>query len=100
MSVKRREFDPEYKAGAVQIVKDSGRSVAAVARDLGISENTLWNWVSKDRNARNDKAVGVSETEAEELARLRREVVELRQQRDVLKRSVALWVNEAMGGKP
>ncbi|MFP5332147.1 MAG: transposase [Acidimicrobiia bacterium] len=99
MSVKRREFDSEYKAGAVQIVKDSGRSVASVARDLGISENTLWNWVSKDRHAQASDG-GVSETEAEELVRLRREVVELRQQRDVLKRSVALWVNEAMGGKP
>lgn len=100
MSAKRREFDSEYKAGAVQIVKDSGRSIASVARDLGISENTLWNWVSKDRHTGSENRGGVNETEAEELARLRREVVELRQQRDVLKRSVALWVNEAMGGKP
>lgn len=99
MSGTRREFDSEYKAGAVQIVKDSGRSIASVARDLGMSENTLWNWVSKDRHADNTDR-GVSEAEAEELARLRREVLELRQQRDVLKRSVALWVNEAMGGKP
>ena len=42
----------------------------------------------------------LDESERDELARLRREVTELRMQRDVLKRSVALWVDEAMGRKP
>jgi transposase len=56
----------------------------------------LGNWVAKDRTARGDRSQ-LSEDERAELARLRKENTELRMQRDVLKRSVVLWVDEAMG---
>ena len=62
---------------------------------LGINEGTLGNWCSKDRAAGHGGAL--SEDERSELVRLRRENAELVMQRDVLKRSVALWVTEAMG---
>ena len=98
MPEKRRKFDDDFRAGAVRIVKETpGKSIAQVARDLGIHEGTLGNWVAKDREAGGATPGGLSEDERAELARLRREVAELAMERDVLKRSVALWVKEAMG---
>jgi transposase len=100
MSETRRKFDLEFKRGAVDLVRETGRPIAQVARELGINEATLGNWVDKDRKARGDDGGTLSESEREELVRLRREVTELRMQRDVLKRSTALWVDEAMGRRP
>ncbi|MEV4365310.1 transposase [Nonomuraea sp. NPDC049625] len=115
--VTRRRFDPEFRAGAVRIVKETGKPVAQVARDLGISPYTLHNRVM-DRLAEQYNGDGsgtLEESEQEELARLRREKAELVKQhaqdkaawekeraelegeRDVLKRSVVLGVKEAMG---
>ncbi len=96
MAETRRRFDPEFRAGAVRIVRETRKSIAQVARDLGINEGTLANWVNKDIESRLPSNGGVSETEREELARLRRENAALAMERDVLKRSVVLWVKEAM----
>jgi transposase len=113
---QRRRFDPEFRAGAVRIVKETGKPVAQVARDLGISPYTLHNWVQADRAAAGDggDGGGLSGSEREELARLRKlkaemarqhaadkaawekEKAELEMERDVLKRSVVLWVKDSM----
>ncbi len=98
MSEKRRKFDQDFKDGAVDIVLTSGRAVAEVARDIGINEGTLGNWVEKRRKSQQPGVL--SEDERAELLRLRKENAELRMQRDVLKKSVVLWVDEAMGRKP
>jgi transposase len=121
--IARRRFDPEFRAGAVRIVKETGKPVAHIARDLGINAYTLHNWVQMDRHAEQQHGGIVTsngggklkESETEEVARLRREKAELARQhaqekaawekeramledeRDVLKRSVVLWVKEAMG---
>ncbi|MCK2214776.1 transposase [Actinomadura sp. ATCC 31491] len=99
-------------------MKETAKPVAQVARDLGISPYTLHNWVQMDRlneQYNGDGGKTLEESEQEELARLRREKAELVKQhakertawekeraeledeRDVLKRSVVLWVKEAMG---
>jgi transposase len=93
----RRRYDAEFKEGAVRIVRETGKPIAQVARDLGINAGTLENWVAKDRRAREGGDGRLTESERAELARLRRENAELAMERDVLKRSVALWVKEAMG---
>ena len=69
----------------------------AVARDLGIHDGTLANWVNADRRRRGEADGALGEDERAELARLRKENAELAMERDVLKRSVALWVKDAMG---
>ena len=92
-----RKFDEDFKQGAVALVTQTGKPIAQVARDLGVNEGTLGNWCAKERRARKKGDRSLDLDERAELARLRRENTELRMQRDVLKRSVALWVDEAMG---
>jgi transposase len=93
----RRKFDRDFKEGAVRLVRETGKPIAQVARELGIHDGTLGNWVNADRRRRDGADGVIREDERAELARLRKENAELRMRCDVLKRSVALWVEEAMG---
>ena len=97
MAETRRKFGRDFKEGAVRLVRETGKPIAEVARDLGIKEGTLGNWVNADRRRRGDGNGALGEDERAELARLRKENAELAMERDVLKRSVALWVKDAMG---
>jgi transposase-like protein len=54
MGETRRKFDQDFKEGAVRLVRETGRPVAQVARDLGINEGTLGNWVNADKRRRSD----------------------------------------------
>ena len=90
----RRKFDQEFREGAVRIVRETGKPIAEIARELGINAGTLGNWVAKDR-AEREGAQGLSTDDVGELKRLRAENARLRMERDVLKRSVVLWVGEA-----
>ena len=75
--------------------KRPGKPIAQVARDLGVNEGTLGNWVKPCTERPGEGTGGLSKDDVEELKRLRAEVAELRMERDVLKRSVVLWVKEA-----
>jgi transposase len=99
MAETRRKFDEDFKQGAVRIVRETGKPVAQVARDLGVNEGTLGNWCAQGRRAGDGGYGALSESERVELIRLRKENAELAMPRDVLKRSTALWVREAMGGR-
>lgn len=94
MPQKRKKYEREFREGAVRIVEETGKPIAQVARDLGVLEGTLGNWVKQAREAREGRD-GMSKDDYEELKRLRAENAELRMEREVLKRSVVLWVKEA-----
>jgi len=72
----RRKFDEDFKAGAVRIVRETGKPIALVARELGINEGTLGNWCARER-ARGAGDGALTENERAELERLRRENAEV-----------------------
>ena len=89
----RRSFTDDYKTGAVRLVLDEGKTVASAARDLGLTESSLRNWVEQARADRTKGKTGLTTAEREELARLRKEVRELRE-RDVLKKAAAFFARD------
>ncbi len=90
----RRKYDAEFRDGAVTIVRETGKPIVEVARELGIGAGTLGNWVKQDRLARGEESER-TRVDPAYVRGLEREVAELRMERDVLKRSVVLWVKEA-----
>jgi transposase len=82
----RRRFDDEFKEQAVRLVLDQGKSVCGTARDLDLTESSLRTWVERARAERGEGRPGVlTSVEREELGRLRKEVRELRTEREILK---------------
>ena len=69
MGETRRKFDKDFREGAVRLVRETGKPIAQVARDLGINSGTLGNWVDADRRRRGEGDGALSEDERAELAR-------------------------------
>jgi len=90
----RRKFSDEFKRDAVEIVNTSDKSIAQVARELGIYDSTLGSWVKQDEIDRGVRD-GVTTGDREEVTELRRENARLRMERELLKRAVAFWVRES-----
>ena len=91
----RRSFTPQFKAEAVALVRASGKSIGQVARDLGLTETALREWVRRATEGCSPGGTGaVSASEREELERLRKEVRTLRMERDFLKKAAAFFAKE------
>lgn len=87
---RRRAFSPEFKSEVVELCRQPGRSVASVSKELGLTETAVRRWVHQaeiDGGAR----PGTSTVEAEELARLRKQLREVSEERDILARAVAFF---------
>ncbi len=86
----RRSFTQEYKDQAVSLILDSDRSIAEVAKSIGVHEMTLGKWVKKARESGRTQDKDLSETERAELERLRKDIAVVRMERDFAKK-VATW---------
>ena len=94
MAETRRKFDQDFKEGAVRLVRETGKPIAQVARDLGVNEGTLGNWVNVDKRRRGEGDGALDEDERAELARLRAENRRLQQDNEILKRATAFFARE------
>ena len=91
----RRVFSEEFRAGAVRLVLEEGKSAGAVARDLDLTESALRSWVARAQADRTQgKSGGLTTVEREELARLRKENRQLKLERDILKKAAAFFAKE------
>jgi transposase len=90
MGSTRRRFTEEYKQEAVSFVIDGGRSVAEVARNIGVHEMTMGKWVKKARDERGEQACPLIGSERAELERLREENAHLQMQVAFAKK-VSTW---------
>ena len=86
-------YPPEFKAEAIRLVRSSDRSISQVAKELGVSGNSLRNWVKQAEIDQGEKE-GLTTEEREELKRLRREVKILRQEKEILKKAAAFFARE------
>ena len=89
---RRNRYSPEFKAEAVRLVRSSSDPLTKVARDLGVVPETLRQWVQA---ARPPSEVPLTDDERGELKRLRREVRELRMERDILKKATAFFAKQS-----
>jgi len=87
----RRQFSDEFKAGAVRLVLDEGKTVSAVARELDLTTSALTRWVQQARADRSSGKTGLTTQERQELAQLRKENRELKMEREILKKAAAFF---------
>ena len=90
---RRGRYPREFRRDAATLVIDQHRTIADVARELGVVEQTLGNWVRQERIDRGEKE-GLSSTDRAEITKLQRENKQLRLERDLLKKATAFWVKE------
>ena len=94
---QRRSFTDDYKRQAVDLVASSGRSIGSVAKELGLRDSVLRRWVEQRREPTaasrrpTTQATLPSADHAAEIARLQRENERLRMERDILKKSIAIF---------
>lgn len=95
----RRKYDAEFKKEAVQLVVERGLSVKKVAEDLGIHPNMLGNWKRQYLRDQGGSFPGKGHvrTEDKELLRLKREYADLKEERDILKKALAIFSRQGKG---
>jgi transposase-like protein len=88
MPEQRRRFSPQFRAEAVQMVLETGKPIAAVARDLGINEGTLGNWVNLWRRDNPEPVPDLSPVERARVKEMEDEIRRLRMENEFLKKVV------------
>jgi transposase len=91
----KRVFDDEFKAQAVRLVLDEGKTVSAVARDLGLTTSAFRLWVAHARADRTGGKTGLTTAEREELTRLRKALRIAEEERDILKKATAFFAKQS-----
>jgi len=91
--VRRRKYDRDFKMEAVRLVVEGNRSVVEIARDLGIHENLLYHWKRKylDDAVQAFPGKGHLKPADEEMRRLKKELTDVKEERDILKKALAIF---------
>jgi transposase-like protein len=89
-----RPYPKEFRQGALDLVGQGDRSIADIARELGIAESCLRRWIKQSQLDRGERDDGLSSSEREELKRLRRENARLRQEKEILRKAAAFFARE------
>ena len=96
MGSTRRKFTPEFKAEAVELLMNSGKPVAEIARDLGIGDGTLGNWMNAAKKRGDFKGKPLEIDERARLKELEEENRRLKMEREILKKAAAWFAKESM----
>ena len=91
---RRRSFTPEFKAEIVGLCQQGDRSVGQVAKDFDLTETAVREWVRQAERDAGTRSDGLTSSEQQELARLRRENRQLREDVEILKRATAFFAKE------
>ena len=92
---KRRQFSDEFKVETVRLVREGGKGIAQVARELDLTESAVWRWVQEAKIEGGQGPPGaLTRAEREELGRLRRENRQLQMEREILKKAAAFFAKE------
>jgi transposase len=89
-----RRYSPEFKRDAVALLRSSGRSIAQVAKELGVSDMSLSTWAREQAKQMSPEEAEQSEADRLEAIALRKRIKELEQEIEILKRFTAYWVKE------
>ena len=90
----RRSFTPEFKAEVVALVRQTGKTAGAVAREMELTETAVREWVKQAERDDGVRPDGLTTAERTEMAQLRKDLREAREERDILKRAVAFFARE------
>jgi transposase len=91
---KRQRFTAEFKREAVRLLRESGKPVAVLARDLGVPRNRLYKWSTEAEKHGVAAFAGPGRRPSDEVTRLRREVERLREENEILKKAAAYFAKE------
>jgi transposase len=96
----RPPYPPEFRREAIRLVRtsDEEHPIPRIANELGVSVETLRNWVKQEQIDEGERE-GLTTEEKEELRRLRREVKVLRQEKEILRKATAFFAREELGGR-
>lgn len=94
--MSRQKYTPEFRKEAVKVFLSSGKAIAVMARDIGVHEGTLANWVNQYRRTHPVEDSPLEMSERVELKELRSEVRELRMEREFLKKAAAFFAKNQL----
>ena len=92
----KTKYNTEFKERAVSMVISSDKSIPQIAKDLGVKVTTLYTWVSKAKSTDVQSSTQTNEQMFDELKRLKRELAEVKEQRDILKKATAYFAKESL----